>query len=148
MKKHDLIILGGGPGGYTAAIRAARMGASVVLAEKDLLGGTCTNRGCIPTKALAASAHLLRRLQSAEEMGITTGTGYFLKYENVLKRKEQIVDTLRSGIEKLLEASKVEVVRGRAILAGDDRVVIEAPASRDLRGKAVLLATGATFSAI
>jgi dihydrolipoamide dehydrogenase len=146
MKKHDLIILGGGPGGYTAAIRAARMGASVVLAEKDLLGGTCTNRGCIPTKALAASAHLLKRLQSAEEMGISTGTGYFLKYENVLKRKDQIVDTLRSGIEKLLEVNKVEVARGRGILAGDDRVMIEAPASRDLRGKAVLLATGSVPS--
>ncbi|MFC1654921.1 dihydrolipoyl dehydrogenase [Myxococcota bacterium] len=142
MKKYDLIVLGGGPGGYTAAIRAARMGASVVLAEKDLLGGTCTNRGCIPTKALAASAHLLTRLQTAEEMGISTGTGYFLKYENVLKRKEQIVGTLRGGIEKLLEANRVEVVRGRGILAGDDRVMIEAPASLDLRGKAILLATG------
>lgn len=142
MKKFDLIVLGGGPGGYTAAIRAARMGASVVLAEKDLLGGTCTNRGCIPTKALAASAHLLARLQNAEEIGISTGTGYFLKYENVLKRKEQIVATLRGGIEKLLEANRVEVVRGRGILAGDDRVMIESPASRDLRGKAVLLATG------
>ncbi len=142
MNKYDLIVLGGGPGGYTAAIRAAKMGASVALAEKDLLGGTCTNRGCIPTKALAASAHLLARLQTAEEMGISTGTGYFLKYENVLKRKDRIVATLRDGIEKLLEVNRVEVVRGRGILAGDDRVVIEAPQSRDLRGKTVLLATG------
>jgi dihydrolipoamide dehydrogenase len=81
-------------------------------------------------------------MKNAEEMGISMGAEPVLRYENVLGRKERIVSTLRAGIEKLLEANRVELVTGRGILAGDDRVVVEAPASRDLRGRAIILATG------
>lgn len=145
MKKYDLIILGGGPGGYTAAIHAARAGANVCLVEKDTLGGTCTNRGCIPTKALAASAHLLKQTRNAALMGINLnlnpGTEIALDYPRVVERKNQVVEGLRNGIGKLLQANKVEVVLGRGRLAGPGRVSID-QTGQELAGKSIILATG------
>ena len=90
-KVFDLIVLGGGPGGYAAAIRGAQLGASVALVERDQVGGTCTNRGCIPTKALAASAHLLESVNRGQEMGLRITGEVELDFSQVARRRDSIV---------------------------------------------------------
>jgi dihydrolipoamide dehydrogenase len=147
MKKYDLIVLGGGPGGYTAAIHAAQAGANVCLVEKDFLGGTCTNRGCIPTKALAASAHLLKQTRNAAVMGINPGTEVVLDYPKVIERKNQVVEGLREGIRKLLLANKIEIVQGRGRLAGPGRISLD-QSDQELTGKSIILATGSQPTAL
>ncbi|MGC7870342.1 dihydrolipoyl dehydrogenase [Desulfosporosinus sp. SYSU MS00001] len=104
-------ILGGGPGGYVSALRAAQLGLSVVLIEGERLGGTCLNRGCIPTKALVKSADLWREIQHAEEFGLSIGDKG-IDYAKVMARKDQVVNTLVGGIEKLLKAANVRVIKG------------------------------------
>jgi dihydrolipoamide dehydrogenase len=147
MKNYGLIVLGGGPGGYTAAIHAAQSGANVCLVEKDSLGGTCTNRGCIPTKALAASAHLLKQTRKAALMGVNPGTEVVLDYPKVVERKNQVVEGLRNGITKLLKANKVEIVQGRGRLAEPGRISIE-QSDQELTGKSIILATGSRPTAL
>ncbi|HSA23845.1 MAG TPA: FAD-dependent oxidoreductase, partial [Myxococcota bacterium] len=122
MRSFDVLVLGGGPGGYTAAIRAAQLGARVALVEARELGGTCTNRGCIPTKALAASAHLLERLHQAAELGIELPAPPRLDFARAAARRDEVVRTLREGIAGLLKAQRVEHVRGRGRLLGPDRL--------------------------
>ncbi|HOX44796.1 MAG TPA: dihydrolipoyl dehydrogenase [Myxococcota bacterium] len=125
MRSFDVLVLGGGPGGYTAAIRAAQLGARVALVEARELGGTCTNRGCIPTKALAASAHLLERLHQAAELGIELPAPPRLDFARAAARRDEVVRTLREGIAGLLKAQRVEHVRGRGRLLGPDRLRVE-----------------------
>lgn len=113
MMKFDIAIIGGGPGGYTAAEKAAKAGLQVVLFEEDALGGTCLNRGCMPTKALLHSAETYASLSRAALLGVRTGeTGY--DFTAMHQRKDVVVETLRQGVEKLMKASKVTVVSGRA----------------------------------
>ena len=109
----DLAIIGGGPAGYTAARKAAEQGLSVILFEEDKVGGTCLNRGCIPTKTLLHSAQEYRRFKEAATIGIYAPEVSF-DYDKILKRKEEVVTTLRSGIEKMLKSKKVTVVYGSA----------------------------------
>jgi dihydrolipoamide dehydrogenase len=90
MKSYDIAVLGGGPGGYVAAIRAAKEGRSVALIEKDQLGGTCLNRGCIPSKALLRHAELIEDIKKAQSWGIETGELSF-SLEKMLARKNQVV---------------------------------------------------------
>lgn len=104
-------ILGGGPGGYVCALRAAQLGLSVLLIEGEKLGGTCLNRGCIPTKALVKSADLWREMGRAEEFGLFAGEKRF-DYSAVAARKDQVVNSLVSGVDKLMKAAKVQVVKG------------------------------------
>src|SRR5580692_11593772 len=100
-KKHDVAVIGSGPGGYVAAIRAAQFGKSVALIEKDLLGGCCLNVGCIPTKTLLANAAVLHQMQRAKDFGITTGPISF-HYDQMKKRKDQVIAKMRSGLEGLM----------------------------------------------
>lgn len=111
MDHYQVGILGGGPGGYICALRTAQLGLSVVLIEGQRVGGTCLNRGCIPTKALVKSAELWREIKRSQEFGIFTGD-IRIDFAKVQARKEQVVDTLVSGVEKLLKAAKVRVVQG------------------------------------
>ncbi|MBU0478090.1 dihydrolipoyl dehydrogenase [bacterium] len=114
MAKYDIGIIGGGPGGYVAAIRAAQLGARVCVVEKDgVLGGTCLNRGCIPTKAILHSAKMYRNLISAGKFGINT-SGISLDYGKVINRKNQIVNRLTKGIEFLFKSNGIETVKGKA----------------------------------
>src|ERR1700728_3410954 len=95
-KTFDVIVIGGGPGGYPAAIRAAQNGKSVALIEAKELGGTCLNRGCIPSKTLIANAEVLNKIQEAEEFGIVVGSVEF-DYGKMVDRKDRIVNKIRKS---------------------------------------------------
>lgn len=114
----DLLILGGGTGGYVAAIRAAQRGMDVVLVEKDKLGGTCLHRGCIPTKALLKSAEVMDTLNKAEEFGFELSGPVSIHYESILKRKETIVNQLYQGVQGLVKKNKIKVVHGKGAVLG------------------------------
>ncbi|WP_032120584.1 dihydrolipoyl dehydrogenase [Clostridium amazonitimonense] len=138
----DLIIIGGGPGGYVAAIRAAQLGLNVSVIEKDKLGGTCLNRGCIPTKALYRNAEILNILENIDEYGITVGD-YSINVNKVQERKNKIVGTLVSGVEQLLKANKVEVISGEATLKDKNTVTVSTDQGiQDITTKNIIIATG------
>ncbi|MDR3584850.1 MAG: dihydrolipoyl dehydrogenase [Desulfosporosinus sp.] len=109
--EYQVGILGGGPGGYVCALRAAQLGLSVVLIEGERLGGTCLNRGCIPTKALVTSADLWREIGRAAEFGLNVGEKR-VDYAAVIARKNQVVNSLVGGVEKLMKAANIRVVKG------------------------------------
>jgi dihydrolipoamide dehydrogenase len=139
----DLIVIGGGPGGYVAAIRAAQLGAKVTLVEEDQVGGTCLNRGCIPTKALYKNAQIIHTLQKSAEFGIELKE-YALDMKKVRERKQDVVNRLGSGISQLLKGNGVEVIKGKGSLAEKNTVAITTPdGSRNLvQGRNILIATG------
>lgn len=110
-KKFDIAVLGGGPGGYPAAIRAAQHGKSVALIEAKELGGTCLNRGCIPSKALIAGAEFAGRLKDASKFGIEIG-GYKINYGRLAEHKDKVVQKMRTGLEGLIAANKITLFRG------------------------------------
>ena len=120
--KYDLAVIGGGPGGYTAADAAAKAGLSVVLFEKDQLGGTCLNRGCIPTKALLHAADTWRALNGAEPLGLRAGGAAF-DWAAIQDYKTRTVDTLRQGVRRLMQAGGVTVVQGAAQVAAEGVVL-------------------------
>lgn len=117
MKHYEVAVIGGGPGGYIAAIRAAQLGKKTVLVEKRDLGGTCLNRGCIPTKALLHSAEAYHELAGAKSLGITLGE-YSFQYKKMAKRKDKVVKQLRSGVENLVAGHGADIVRAEAVLTG------------------------------
>ncbi|MFZ5354411.1 MAG: dihydrolipoyl dehydrogenase [Bacillota bacterium] len=139
----DIIVIGGGPGGYVAAIRAAQLGADVCLIEKDKVGGTCLNRGCIPTKALWRNAEILNTLKNIGEFGIQI-EGYSINVDEIHQRKQKIVDQLVSGIEQLLKSNKIEVISGTAGLKDKNTVSITAAdgSTKELTAKSIIIATG------
>lgn len=108
-----IVVIGGGPGGYVAAIRAAQLGAKVTLVERHKIGGTCLNYGCIPTKTLYKNAELLNTLKHIEDYGITVDA-YQIDVEKVQARKDQVVDQLVTGIAQLIKANGIEVIDGHA----------------------------------
>jgi dihydrolipoamide dehydrogenase len=120
-----VVVLGGGPGGYVAALRAAQLGASVTLVEKDLIGGTCLNRGCIPTKALLASAEALAKARAGQDYGFRVVGVVHPDFAAMMARKERVVTQIRESVELLLNKAGVKVVRGTGRLAPGLRVVVE-----------------------
>lgn len=144
METFDVVVIGAGPGGYPAAIRAAQLGASVALVEKEFLGGTCLNWGCIPTKTLIAAADLLSHIRHAATFGIRVGETT-VDYAALIGHKNKVVATLRGGIQQLLTANGVKTFAGTGSLV--DRSTVEV-AGRDattrLGAKRIILATGST----
>lgn len=139
---YDVVIIGGGPGGYTCAIRCVQYGLKTALIEKDELGGTCLNRGCIPTKTLLFSADLLKRMKQQETYGIT-GCAAAPDFLLLKKRAEDVVSTLRGGIAKLLKQRKVTVIHGFGRVIADGEVEVETEAGKEvLTAKDIVLATG------
>lgn len=140
--EYDIVVIGGGPGGYVAAIRAAQQGATVCLIESDRVGGTCLNRGCIPTKALYSTAQLYHRMQKAAEHGISIGS-MTIDYSQAVERKDSIVEQLVGGVAQLLKNSGVDVFTGTASLASAGRVRFQNQSVvGHVLGKAIILATG------
>ena len=144
-RRHDLVVIGAGPGGYVAAIRAAQLGMDVACVEKEkALGGTCLRIGCIPSKALLESSELYR--EAREKLGAhgVTFSGVGLDLPTMLRRKDSIVDSLAKGVDGLFRKNKVTRYEGHARLSGARRVSV-APAAGpaiDLEAKHVLIATG------
>ena len=143
-ERYDLIVIGGGPGGYVAAIRGAQKGLRTALVEKQDLGGTCLNRGCIPTKALLHATHLYSQLVDGEVFGILAGTpGYDM--EKIHARKDEVVTQLRGGVASLLQANGVAVFEGlgKVISAGKVQVQPQEGEASELAGERILVAVGA-----
>lgn len=142
-RDYDLIILGAGPGGYVAGIRAGQLGLRVAVVEKDpKLGGTCLLRGCIPTKALLHTASLLDEIREAGGLGIEVGEPS-LDMGRAQSRKQEVVDSNVKGIEFLFKKNKVERLRGWGRLAGANRVEVEGDdGTKTYSAKNVLIATG------
>lgn len=134
----DLIIIGGGPGGYAAALRAKDRGLDVLLIEEERLGGTCLNRGCIPTKALVKNAEVMRTVKNLKAYGITID-GYSLDYAEVKKRKDQVTEQLVSGIELMFRQKDIPVVKGRGLFVDAHTVEVE---KERYSAKNFMIATG------
>ena len=144
--EYDLVVVGAGPGGYVAAIRAAQLGLSTAVVERDELGGVCLNWGCIPSKSLLKNAEILSLIHRGEEFGF-----YFdnlrVDYSKAIDRSRGVVDRNTKGIAFLLRKNKVEHIKGEASLR-DSHTLEIAPEGRVIRAKNVILATGARARSI
>ncbi len=116
-EEYDLVVLGGGTGGYVAAIRASKLGLKVAVVEKGKMGGTCLHRGCIPSKALLRSAEVFRQTQLAEEFGVETNSPV-LNFVKVQERKQAIVDTLHKGVQGLMKKGEIDIYEGFGRILG------------------------------
>jgi dihydrolipoamide dehydrogenase len=143
-KSFDVVIIGGGPGGYVAAIRAAQLGLKTAVIEANHLGGICLNWGCIPTKALLRSAEVLRTVQHASEFGINV-KGYEIDIKKIVKRSRDVSAKLSGGIALLMKKNKIEVFDGFGKLNGKGKVKVEKDGQKiaDIEAKHIILATGA-----
>jgi len=121
---YDLTILGGGPGGYVAAIRAAQQGAKVALIEKEYVGGTCLNYGCIPTKSLIRSVEVLETVNQAKEFGVKA-ENMGLDLKTVIERKEKVVETVRGGVEDLISSYPIDMIYGTGRCLDKNTIEIE-----------------------
>lgn len=139
----EVVIIGGGPGGYVAAIRAAQLGGKVALIEKEELGGTCLNWGCIPTKALLRGVELLEFVNAGKEYGITVGSPS-VDFSKMVARKDRAVKTLVSGVGGLMKANGIEVIKGKAKLLTSQKIEVldEKQQTRTLQAQKTILATG------
>ncbi len=139
----DVVIIGGGPGGYVGAIRAAQLGLRVALVEREKVGGTCLHVGCIPTKAMLHTAELLDHLQDAKELGIVAPS-VSLDLAAVLKRKARVVDQLYKGVQFLMRKNKVDVFAGEGRFLDRQKigVALQDGSETELQARHVLIATG------
>ena len=144
MSTYDLGIIGGGPGGYVAAIKAAQLGGTVCLIEKGEWGGTCLNRGCIPTKTLFAVANLATQVQEASAFGVHIEGTTTIDYPQVLTHKTSVIQQLTGGIAQLLKANGVDTFNGTATLTDRNTIVVSKAdgTTEQLNAKNIIIATG------
>ena len=140
-KKFDIAVLGGGPGGYPAAIRAAQLGKSVALIEAKELGGTCLNRGCIPSKTLIAGGEFLGRLKEAPSFGIEIGNLSF-DFSRLAEHKDRVVNKMRSGLESLIAANKITLFKGFGKLNSPTEIKIIGHDNLTISADKIIIATG------
>ena len=144
METFDVVVIGAGPGGYPAAIRAAQLGASVALVEREHLGGTCLNWGCIPSKTLIHTSSLYAQMRSSASLGLKIESASF-DYAAMADRKDQLVRGLRNGVRQLLAANGVKVFEGTASFESRKRIVVKSKSENTVVGaEKIILATGAT----
>lgn len=145
---YDLVVLGGGTGGYVAAIRAAQLGMSVAVVEKEKVGGTCLHVGCIPTKALLHTAEVLHQVRNGESLGIVVGS-VALDYAKAAAYKDRVVNQLYRGVQYLLKKNGVTTIAGRGHLVDAHRILVEREgSSEEVTGKNLLIATGSVPRAL
>lgn len=143
MTAKKMIVIGGGPGGYVAAIRGAQLGASVTVIESNKIGGTCLNDGCIPTKALYKSASLYHAMTETAQFGIHVD-GFRLDMAGVQGHKQQVVGTLVDGVAALLKANRIDVISGKAHLMSNRQIAVITPEGETtvLSADGIVIATG------
>lgn len=143
---YDVAIIGAGPGGYVAAIRASQLGFKTVLVEKDSVGGTCLNRGCVPTKSFVAVAEKMLSQKHLVDFGIEGVSQANVNIKKVVERKNNIVASLKGGIQTLLKGRKVDVVNGTARLVSKSEIeVATASGSQKISAQRIIIATGSTW---
>ncbi len=140
MSKYDVVVIGAGPGGYVAAIRAAQLGMSVAIVEREEVGGVCLNWGCIPSKSLLRNAEVLSLLKNADKFGITFDN---LQYDlgAAMARSRQVAERLVNGVQYLLKKNKVELIKGEGKIVGAGKVEVS-PEGQQLEAKNLIIATG------
>ncbi len=138
-ERFDLAVIGGGPAGYTAAIEAAKLGMKTVLAEKRDLGGTCLNRGCIPTKTILHSAQIFAQIRNAEDFGVSAERASY-DPERIQQRKMEVIRTLREGIAGLMKQNRVTVLHGSAVIADEHRILLDE--GEEITAENILIAAG------
>jgi dihydrolipoamide dehydrogenase len=137
-------IVGAGPGGYIAAIRAAQLGAKVTVVEKEAIGGTCLNWGCIPTKTLKATAEAIEQFHQARELGLVVEGTIRADMDRIMARKNEVIAILAQGIQKILESYKIEFLAGQATLKDPGTILVTGPNGEESRVEAdkIILASG------
>lgn len=138
MEQFDLIVIGAGPGGYVAAIRAAQKGKQVALIEKASLGGTCLNVGCIPSKTFLQHSEWMEKIKTANQFGILSEVKH-IDYARLVERKDQVVGTLVNGIQYLLKKNNITLIQGEAVVKDNLVVVVN---NQEFKSKDIILATG------
>jgi dihydrolipoamide dehydrogenase len=138
MKNFDVIVIGAGPGGYVSAIRAAQLGKTVAIVEKEKIGGACLNVGCIPSKTLLKHSEMVEEIKRANDWGINTGE-LSIDFPKLMQRKNQVVQTLTSGVDYLLKKNKITLFQGTASITKELVVSI---GDEKIKGQDILLATG------
>ncbi|MFN2339772.1 MAG: dihydrolipoyl dehydrogenase [Halanaerobium sp.] len=141
MEKYDIAVIGGGPGGYVAAIRAAQLGLKVAVIEKEVVGGTCLNRGCIPTKAYLKHTELIHELKRMDEFGINV-EGYSIDWKKMRERKNKVVGKLTGGIRGLFKKNGVDLIKGMAEAVNEHEIKITAEEDKKIWAENIIIATG------
>ena len=149
-EQYDVVIIGGGPGGYAAALYGASAGLRVAVVERDKVGGTCLHRGCIPAKELLETAHVYRTVAEAAAFGVGTGETPTLDFTTTMARKQQVVDQLWKGLTGLMKARKITTVAGTGVYRGGGTVEVttEDGSVETLQADAVILASGSAARTI
>jgi dihydrolipoamide dehydrogenase len=143
-QSRDLIVLGSGPGGYVAAIRAAQLGRQVAIVEREALGGVCLNWGCIPSKALLRSAQLFNDIKHASSFGFTTGE-VSIDFKRIIDRSREVATKLSSGVNYLMKKNKIEIISGNGVLEKGNKLVVtdSSKKSTTYDFKDIIISTGA-----
>jgi dihydrolipoamide dehydrogenase len=146
MEDRDVVIIGGGPAGYTAAIRVTQLGGKATIVEKDTIGGICLNHGCIPTVALARAVELLEIGKNAKDYGINYGEAK-VDFKRMMNKKEAVVRTLVSGVKQMLEAYGVEVIQGTGKLISPSVIEthLKDGTKKELKARKIVIATGSRY---
>jgi len=141
LKQSDVVIVGGGPAGYVAAIRASQLGSKVILIEKDSLGGTCLNRGCIPTKALLHSVGILESARQGKDYGVNVGE-IIIDFAKMMSHKDAVVKTLVTGVQYLMRSNAIEVIKGIGKVISPTEVEVDSGQKETIKAAKIILAPG------
>ena len=142
--KYDLVVIGSGPGGYVAAIRASQLKMKVAVVERESIGGICLNWGCIPTKALLKSAQVFDYFNHSEDYGIKVEGSVKPDFENIIKRSRNVAEGMSKGVQFLCKKNKIDIIQGNARLAGKGKVEVENEGKKTvIEAGNIILATGA-----
>lgn len=140
-KRFDVVVIGSGPGGYVAAIKAAQNGKNVAIVEKNFLGGSCLNVGCIPTKTLLANAQVMEKIHKAEEYGISVGNVSF-DFSKMKTRKDQVVEKIRKSLGGLLQSNKITIIHGKAEFMSPTELKVSGAENLMVESENIIIATG------